>query len=67
MSKVIKLDRADESGVYALPDGLTFNAVQIILVDGMPVTEGRYAIVANKTAVDIFDAKDATIVTVVLK
>ena len=67
MSKVIKLDRADESGVYALPDGLTFDAVQIILVDGMPVTEGRYAIVANKTAVDIFDAKDATIVTVVLK
>jgi len=67
MSQVIKLDRADESGVYALPDGLTFDAVQIILVDGMPVTEGRYAIVANKTAVDIFDAKDATIVTVVLK
>jgi|GEM_PF-1069191 len=62
-----ELRRADEAGVYALPDGMTFDAVQTILVDGMPVTDGRYAIVANNTAIDIFDVKDATVVTVVLK
>ncbi|MGL5512055.1 MAG: hypothetical protein ACRDBM_02295 [Sporomusa sp.] len=67
MSKVIKLSRADKSGVYALPDGMTFDDVQTILVDGMPVADGRYAIVAKDTAVDIFDAKDDTVVTVVLK
>lgn len=69
MAKIVKLVRADKSGVYALPDGLgwTFNDVLTILANGKPVSEGRYAIVANNTAVDIFDAKDDTIVTVVLK
>jgi hypothetical protein len=63
----IVLIRADEPGVYALPDELTFDDVETILVNGEPVKEGRYAIVADNTAVDIFDAKDTSVVTVVLK
>ena len=69
MAKIVKLIRADQSGVFALPDGVgwTFNDVLTILVDGKPAIEGRYAIVSNNTAVDIFAAKDDTAVTVVLK
>jgi hypothetical protein len=69
MAKIIKLIRADKSGVYTLPEGggWTFDVVQTILVDGKPVKEGRYAIVADKMTVDIFDAKDDSVVTVVLK
>lgn len=69
MAKIIKLIRTNKSGVYAPPDGCgwTFDNVLIILVDGKPAAEGRYAIVANNTAVDIFNAKEDTVVTVVLK
>ncbi len=63
----IILIRADESGVYALPEGMNFDSVQTILVDGKPVIEARYAIVANNTAVDIFDAQTDSVVTVILK
>ena len=69
MAKIVKLIRADKSGVYALPEGFgwTFDNVLTILIDGKPAAEGRYAIVADNTAVDIFDAKADTVVTVVLK
>ncbi|HWR43230.1 hypothetical protein [Sporomusa sp.] len=69
MAKIIKLKRADESGVYALPIGCgwTFDAVQAVLVNGKIIAEDRYAIVAKNTAVDIFDAKDDSVVTVILK
>lgn len=69
MAKIIKLIRADESGVYALPEGCgwTFDAVQAILVDSKPVKKGRYAIVAGNTAVDIFDVKNEAVITVILK
>ncbi|QDR83032.1 hypothetical protein [Sporomusa termitida] len=66
MGKIIELIRADESGVYALPEGLSFDSVDVILLNGNPVAEGRYAIVANNTAVDIFDAQDDSVVTVIL-
>ncbi|QDR80466.1 hypothetical protein [Sporomusa termitida] len=69
MAKIIKLIRADKSGVYALPEGCgwTFAVVQSISVDGKPVKEGRYAVDADNTAVDIYDAKDNSVVTVILK
>ncbi len=69
MAKIVKLIRADKSGIYALPEGCgwTFDVVQAILIDGKPVKKGRYAIVADNTAVDIFDAKDNSVITVVLK
>ncbi|MGL5512972.1 MAG: hypothetical protein ACRDBM_07040 [Sporomusa sp.] len=46
---------------YELPGGLTFCAVQAILVDGKFVIAGHYAIPANNTAVGFFDAKDAAV------
>lgn len=67
MTGIIQLSRAEKSGVYALPDGLTFDAVQTILVNGEPVADDRFAIVAKNTSVDIFDSKEDTVVTVVLK
>lgn len=46
---------------------IKYDDVTTIMVDGKPVREGRYAIVVNNTAIDIFDANDNTIVTAVLK
>ncbi len=66
MGKIIELIRADKSGIYILPAGLSFDSVDVILVNGNPVDEGRYTILANNTAVDIFDAQDNSVITVIL-
>jgi len=67
MTKVIILQRIDESGVFTLPEGLTFEAVDIILLNGIPVKEGKYAAVSNGTAIDVFESNSNSVVSVILK
>lgn len=67
MTKIIILQRIDESGVFTLPEGLTFEAVDMILLNGSPVKKRKYAAVSNGTAVDVFEANSNSIVSVILK
>lgn len=66
MSKIIILQRIGQSGIFALP-GLTFEAVDTILLNGIPVKEGKYAAVSNGAAIDVFGSDENSIVSVILK
>lgn len=67
MGKVVILNRIDQSGVFVLPGGLTFEAVDVILLNGIPVEKGKYAAVSNGTAIDVFGSNLDSVVSVILK
>lgn len=63
----VTLKRVDQSGVYALPDSLTADQVQILLLNGNVVPDDRYVVVKDSTEIDVFDADPAAVVTAILK
>jgi hypothetical protein len=65
--KVIILQRIDESGIFWLPAGVTFEMVDMILLNGVPVESGKYAVVDNGTGIDVFESDSYAVVSVILK
>ncbi|MDF2568850.1 MAG: hypothetical protein K0R55_454 [Sporomusa sp.] len=67
MGKVVILDRIEPSGIFILPQGLTFEVVDVILLNGIPVKDGKYAAVSNGAAIDVFESNLRSVVSVILK
>lgn len=67
MEKIVILQRRDEAGMFCLPAGLTLELIDVILLNGVPVETGKYAVVADKTAIDVLPADGNAIVSVILK
>ena len=66
MPTIIDLQRIDESGIFSLPEGLSFDDVEAVLLNGSPVKEEKYAVVANRTAIDVFESDALSTVSVIL-
>jgi hypothetical protein len=62
VEKVVTLNRADWSGIYVLPKGVTWQNVIELYRDGKPVDRGRIC-KTHPDEVDIFDARLASIIT----
>ena len=67
MEKIVILQRMDEAGMFWLPAGLPLELIDVILLNGVPVEAGKYAVVADKTAIDVLPADGNAIVSVILK
>lgn len=63
----ITLNRVDQSGVYALSQGITSDQIKVLLLDGYVVSEERFVFVKGDTEVDIFDATVDSVVIAVVK
>ena len=60
----VTLTRADQSGVFALPDGKTVEDIQTVLLDGM---SAGFVYVKNQTEIDVPAARLNSIVTAIFK
>ena len=67
MEKIVILQRMDEAGMFWLPAGLPLELIDVILLNGVPVEAGKYAVAAGKTAIDVLSADGNAIVSVILK
>ncbi len=54
--KTVKLDRADFSGIYVLPAGVTWFNVLELYIDGKPVNKDRVTF-THEDEVDVWDAR----------
>ncbi len=61
---MITLTRADQSGVFALPDGVTSADIEQVLIDGV---ETYYVAVKGNTEIDVPAARLDSVITVILK
>jgi hypothetical protein len=52
--KTVTLIRVDQTGIYALPDDLTFNQVHDIHVNSVPLVLDQYKILTDNKQIDIF-------------
>lgn len=64
MSTETRLNRVDESGVFALPDGVTADHIAEVLLDGVS-TEHVY--VKSDTEIDVPLARPGSVVTIILR
>ncbi|WP_371374332.1 hypothetical protein [Sporomusa aerivorans] len=60
----VTLTRADQSGVFALPEGKTTADIQNVLLDGMPT---EIVFVKNQTEIDVPAAQLNSTVTAIFK
>jgi len=64
MRTEIRLNRVDESGVYALPYGITADQIADVLLDGKST---EYVFVKSDTEIDVPLARPDSVVAIVLK
>ena len=60
----VQLIRADQSGVFALPDGKTTDDILVVLLNGKPT---EYTPVKDGTEVDVPESRFDSIITAILK